>query len=230
MTKEEIAKLISRPAIIFEVGGFKPIDDIKSSWIGKVLVAMDGENWPISNGQPMIPLCQINLTNLPYKPENLKDIEFITIFIDSKKIPFEDEPNGDKWCLRAYKNINELMSVSQPDIDSPIKPFQLKAKLVENDYPCREDCPIKIPEEYKEDYYDLFETKPGIKLGGWPKLIQSEIFWAPLNQHPANPEYFFQIDCIDKANWYWGDSRIGYFGRGTKEDKRDEWTFTWQCY
>jgi hypothetical protein len=28
----------------------------------------------------------------------------------------------------------------------------------------------------------------------------------------------------------WGDSGIGYLGRGTRPGRTDEWVFTWQCY
>lgn len=230
MTKEEIIKQISKPAIAFEVGGFKPDDNIKSSWIGKVLVGKIGEEWPHSNGKPMIPLCQINLSELPYKPDNIKDIALITVFIDSMEIPSNDEPNEINWCLRTYESVNELISLVQPKINSQIKPFQLKPRLVENDFPCHEDIPIELPEEFEDDYYDLFENIGGIKIGGWPTLIQSKIFWAPFNQHPAKPEYVFQIDSIEKAQWQWGDGGVGYFGRGTADGKSNEWTFAWQCY
>lgn len=64
----------------------------------------------------------------------------------------------------------------------------------------------------------------------WHTLIQSEIYWAPYNQHPAKPEYIFQIDSTEKGNWMWGDNGVGYFGRGTKEGHEDEWTIEWQCY
>jgi uncharacterized protein YwqG len=230
VTRDDIIKRISRPAIIFEVGGFKPDEEMKSSWIGKVLVCEQGEIWPESNGEPMIPLCQINLTDLPYIPEKLRDIQLIPVFIDSNEIPSNDEKNGDLWCLRAYKSLNNLVQIDTPDYNSHIKPFQLRPKFIEYDYPCWEDCPIEIPEEFQDDYYDLFENQTGIMVGGWPSLVQSEIFWAPWNNHSANPEYVFQIDSVEKANWYWGDSGTGYFGRGTANGHQDEWTFSWQCY
>jgi hypothetical protein len=74
------------------------------------------------------------------------------------------------------------------------------------------------------------DDTPEFKLGGWPTLIQSEIFWAPWNRHPAAPEYVFQIDSTGKGNWSWGDGGVGYFGRGTAPGKTDEWALAWQCY
>lgn len=132
--------------------------------------------------------------------------------------------------IRTYQDIDELIEIEIPTLDSPIKPFPLKAYKIDVDYPCWEDCPIEIPDEFEDDYYELFPNQGGIKIGGWPTLIQSEIFWAPYNRHPAEPEYVFQIDSIEKANWYWGDSGVAYIGRGTKPNTKDEWTFDWQCY
>ena len=60
--------------------------------------------------------------------------------------------------------------------------------------------------------------------------IQSEISWAPWQQHPISPEYVFQIDTSAKANWMWGDNGVGYFGRGTVTGRQDEWALEWQCY
>lgn len=99
-----------------------------------------------------------------------------------------------------------------------------------DDFPCWEDVSIELPKDIGENYYDLFETLDGLKLGGWPRLIQSEISWAPFNLHPAKPEYVFQIDSTKKGQWSWGHDGVAYIGRGTAPGKEDEWTLEWQCY
>lgn len=81
----------------------------------------------------------------------------------------------------------------------------------------------------EDNYFDIVKIKDGSKIGGWPHLIQSEIYWAPFNQPPTNPEYAFQIDNEEKAGWMWGDAGVGYFGRGTGQAK-DTWALAWQCY
>jgi uncharacterized protein YwqG len=229
MTKDEFENKIKKSAIVFQVGGFRPIENLTASWIGNITVKGINESWPEFNGQPMIPICQLNLSELTNRPDNLKDIELITLFLDSNELP-DDQPNGKGWLLRTYKDLAGLEEIEKPTTNFPIKAFQLKPKFIDNDFPCQEDCPVEVPDKFDDSYSDFFPNQEGIKIGGWPTLVQSEIFWAPFNQHPAEPEFVLQIDSIEKANWYWSDNGVAYIGRGTKSESKEEWTFSWQCY
>jgi len=234
---ETIKDKVKRKATLMQIGGFKPDNDLSSSWFGKVMLCLPGEEWPTCNGKPLNALCQINLTQLPYVPELLSDLEFITVFISPENYP-SDDPNGVNWCLRSYKKIGDLIPLKQIETNSSIKAFQMKGILIDEDYPGWDDfsniqfkdSELELPEEIEENYWDHFNNISGFKIGGWPTLIQSEIYWAPYNQHPANPEYVFQIDSTEKGNWIWGDNGVGYFGRGIKEGHKDEWALEWQCY
>jgi uncharacterized protein YwqG len=226
---EEFRNKIKRKAIVLNVGGFRPPDNSFASWFGKVEFCAEGESWPYSNEMPMLPLAQINLNDLPYIPRRLEGLAFITVFVDAENLPV-DTPNGEGWEIRAYKTIEELVPIDKPHISSHIKPFPMKAVEIDADYPCWEDIPVECPQQLEDQYYDLYENTSGFKFGGWPTLIQSEIFWAPWNKHPASPEYVFQIDTEDKAHWSWGDGGVGYFGLGTVEGKEKEWALAWQCY
>jgi uncharacterized protein YwqG len=230
MTVNEFREKIKRRAIVMDIGGFRPPDNPMASWFGKVNVCLRGEGWPMQDGKPMHALAQINVDDLPFRPLRLSDIGLITIFIGSSDDLPIDEPNGQNWCLRAYQNTDGLVLLDVMNSGSSIKPFPMRPRVVEEDYPCWEDIPYECPEEIEDDYYDLFENIPGFKLGGWPDLIQSEIFWAPLNKHPIIPEYVFQIDTTEKGNWMWGDNGVGYFGRGTAKGHENEWALAWQCY
>lgn len=46
---------------------------------------------------------------------------------------------------------------------------------------------------------ELLSNVAGTTLGGWPTLIQSEVFWGPSNEYPASPEHVFQIDSTEKG-------------------------------
>jgi hypothetical protein len=226
--EESIRAELRRRAIVLEVGGFRPPDDPLASWFGRIAVGAPGEEWPVHNGSPMLPLCQINLTSLPFRPPHLDDMEMIAVFIGPAKLPI-DKPNGDGWLLRTYKTLSGLVPIQGPDTRAAIRVFPMRPKVIEDDFPCWEDVPIEVPDEISNDFQDLYENTSGFKLGGWPSLLQGEIFWAPWNRHPAEPEYVFQIDSNEKAGWSWGDDGVGYFGRGTAAGKENEWTLSWQC-
>jgi hypothetical protein len=198
--------------------------------LDELILPHQTKEWPYSGDKPMLPLAQVNVEELHVVPNSLEDIAFITIFIDCEALPIDHNPNGSGWLIRTYKNINSLKPIEPPDQISPIKPFPMKPRVYEKDYPCWEDVAGSVPEELDENYYDLFDNLGGFKIGGWPTLIQAEIFWAPWNKHPANPEYVFQIDTEEKAHWSWGDGGVGYFGRGTAKDHEDTWVLEWQCY
>jgi uncharacterized protein YwqG len=106
----------------------------------------------------------------------------------------------------------------------------MRPRTINEDFPNWEDVSIELDDELADNYDDHFKNVGGFKLGGWPTLVQSEIFRAPWNKHPAKPEFVFQIDATEKGNWMWGDSGIGYFGRGPESGHEDQWACEWQCY
>jgi uncharacterized protein YwqG len=181
----------------------------------------------------MVPLCQINLSELPYVPEKLRDIALITVFIDAEDLPIE-APNGRGWELRTYPSLEGLVETVGPDCEGAIKPFPVRWELIEEDYPCWEDLGAELREQMlaegtDEEYLDLFKNVGCSKVGGWPSLIQGEITWGPKNLVPGDMTYTFQINSESKATWIWGDEGTGYFGRGSWFGKA-EWALEWQCY
>ena len=110
-----------------------------------------------------------------------------------------DKANGDGWMLRAYPSLEGLVPIVPPADIGYLKPFPIRWELIEDDFPCWDDVSIPLPPDIDENYHELFDNQYCTKVGGWPSLVQSEIFWAPLNQHPANPEYVLQIDSASNA-------------------------------
>ncbi|GAB4033125.1 DUF1963 domain-containing protein [Spirosoma gilvum] len=226
MNQKAFREAVGRKAIRMKVGGFRPVDQPEASWFGKVLLAGANEQWPVSNGKPMRALCQINLQVFPFKPELVQDLAFITLFIDANDIPDPADKNGTSWCLRTYKTLTELVPLPQLADSSGIKPFQMMPEVIDADYPMLDDCPVPIPARLDEDEYpERFPNAEGIKIGGWPTLVQSEIFWEVST--PLNPQFAFQIDSVEKAHWQWGDHGVAYFGRSLENS--DDWSFSWQC-
>jgi hypothetical protein len=154
----------------------------------------------------MLPLCQINCAELPFKPDIFADIAYLTLFI-SEKLPIPSVPNGEGWLLRLYPNGTELHPIKNPvNLQSTIRPFPIRWELIEHDYPTGQH-------EY------------GSKIGGWPSEIQGEAF----GDCDPKVEYIFQIDTEPKAHWGWGDSGTGYFGI-QQTISGQQWIFDWQQY
>jgi uncharacterized protein YwqG len=226
---DDFRNKIKRKAIVLDIGGFRPPEDPFCSWFGRVSFCRSDEEWPMQDGEPMHALAQINLTDFQFKPKALEGINFIAVFIGPKKLPI-DTPNGHNWLIRTYGDISDLIPLEKIETGSWLKEFPMKPRVIEEDYPCWEDVPIRCPDEIDDDFHDLFHNVSGFKFGGWPTLVQAGICWAPWNQHDACPEYVFQIDTTEKGNWMWGDNGVGYFGRGTLDGKEDVWALSWQCY
>ncbi|RPI32459.1 MAG: DUF1963 domain-containing protein [Chloroflexota bacterium] len=214
-----------------EIGGIRPSESLSASWFGRVLIGSVGERWPFFNQKPMLALAQVNVAGLPFRTPGFADIDFITVFIRSDRLPLPGEQNGTSWILRAYNSLANLVPLEPPNTDSFIKPFQMNPKVVDDDFPCFDDIPVYLRDRIRNAYQEnQIKNTDSFKLGGWPTLIQSEIQWVPFNQHSSKPEYVFQIDSTEKGNWMWGDSGMGYFGRDTVEGHKDDWMLSWQCY
>ncbi|GAB3499220.1 hypothetical protein GCM10027341_22050 [Spirosoma knui] len=226
MTKKQFIEQVARPAIQMKVGGFRPTDQPWSSWVGKVLLAKE-DNWPHWQGVAMFPLCQLYLEEFPVKPTLLSDITLLTVFVAAQSIPDAEDANGTSWCLRAYTADDDLIPLTPVRTTSPIKPFQMLPEVINQDFPHYDDCPIPIPDKFSDDYSDLFPSAGGIKLGGWPTLIQGEIDWRTSSEG-NDIEFAFQVDSLEKAHWQWGDNGVAYFGRSRANPNL--WAFSWQCY
>lgn len=85
MNLEAAKEALRRRAIVLEIGGFRPPDDPLTSWFGRVNFAAEGEEWPLTDGRPMHALCQINQTELPFRPPRLNDVDFIAVFSRSRR-------------------------------------------------------------------------------------------------------------------------------------------------
>ena len=61
----------------------------------------------------------------------------------------------------------------------------------------------------------------GLKVGGWPRTIQSEITWPA-----TDTEFVLQVDSDEKAQLAIGDAGAAYIGWSATAG----WQLSWQCY
>jgi Domain of unknown function (DUF1963) len=227
---------LSRRAAVAEFGGFRPPDDPTSSWFGRVLLAGPGEVWPLTDGEPMLALAQINLSEVPIVPEPLNGLAFLTIFIGPRELPV-DEPNGTGWCLRTYRTLDELEPLYEP---APAKAGDPKLRKGEPltyravplrwhealDWPSRDDVPTAL----LDDWDDAAETDDrqvldGLKLGGWPACVQAAVDWAERGERLSGVEFVLQIDSEPKSGFEVGFGGAAYIGY---RDATGTWHLAWQ--
>jgi uncharacterized protein YwqG len=235
LSLDELRAAVRRPASVARVVTGRVEPDAFRSRLGAVSVARIDEPWPEFDGRPMAGLAQVNLSEVPYVPDGLRGLAFLTLYISEDgyglMIP-DGHPNGEGWLLRTYPSLEGLVEVRSPREPAGwLRPRDLRWESVE-DMPASEDLEDLVGvADYRQveallagqEVQDVIgRPADGTKLGGWPTLIQSEINWAPLNQHPAKPSYCFQIDSEEKVGLNLWDGGVIHIGRG-EQDGRAVW-------
>jgi hypothetical protein len=231
----------ARPASAARLGGVRPPQDPLASWFGRVRVALPGEDWPTTNGAPMLALAQLNLRELPCPPPQvLADVALLTLFLGPWQLPV-DQPNGINWALRAYPTLDGLVPLAEPtparagdpkrrkgqDLALQPSPISWQQHL---DYPYRDDLPpglLKAWDAWAEDHADTQQTFDGTKIGGWPYCLQHEVRWHSGGRPVDDWQYVLQVGSEPKAGLSWGHAGLGYIARQPGH-RADGWHLTWQ--
>lgn len=198
MEVENIKNILRKKATVFHTGGKRPDLSINESWIGKIPYSLPDETYPIDRYKDkMYAIMMLNLTQIPFVPEVVKDIKAIAVFLS---------PNFDKdlsnlagnFCVREYYSLEELIPNEMSLTFQNLRAFPLIPKLVIDEFPQwdTEDFSNNIQERILElentigiEYYDdIFEKNHYIhKLGGYASFAQPGIKW------PSGYEFIFQI-------------------------------------
>jgi hypothetical protein len=114
------------------------------------------------------------------------------------------------------------------DSDPALKPFPVRFETID-DIPSRDDVPVSLLDAWDDraEADPQFGAAMGLKLGGWPYCIQSEIAWVEDGRRVDDVDFVFQVDSDDKVGFVVADSGIVYVGRA-RGDRR--WHLTWQYY
>jgi uncharacterized protein YwqG len=192
---------VSRPCTVFDVGGFRPTNEVQESWLGKVSLYKPDEEVPVDkHGNPMMQLAQFHVPSLPFIPKLLDDIAVLTVFI-STQIEGDSELMDGCWEIREYRDINDLVTKDIHHDFPSIKGFPLRPNLIESDHPIwdggglsseQEDAFLELENDGEiEDYYDVTTHTYSHKVGGYPSFCQSGVDLAPY-------EFIFQISSDEK--------------------------------
>jgi hypothetical protein len=192
---------------------------ILSSMTGGIFWGQKDESWPIFDSKPMIPILSILISELPFKIAQFNNIELITIFVDEEGAPIDEEEGS--LVIRTYSDTEGLVPLEKPAdlnktcfrlewdkaLDFPNE-YQLEQSLSSNEYELYLDPNSKLMDKYP--------NHSGIKIGGWPYLIQ-DVYFLKFDF----PEYVFQFDSNEVFSFC--DSGMGTFMNSKKIGWYSHW-------
>ncbi|MBN9085047.1 MAG: hypothetical protein BGP04_06565 [Rhizobiales bacterium 62-17] len=209
-----------RSASVATAGGFRPPEDPVTSWFCRG-VGRHGEGLPEWKGEPMFPLLQVRIDELPYVPEQLRHVSLLVLFHNLRSHPF-DLPHGEGWLIREYTTTDNLVPL--PDLNHPYKPFPIRWSRIDDDAPGWEDAwsmldlsALNEDDAASDAFFGNFNRYSNTKVGGYPKEIQHAV---------GLKDFVFQVGSEEKVNWMWADNGIGYFFRSPT----GEWRWSCQFY
>lgn len=181
------------------------------SWYGDIHVGLPGEEWPEHDGVPMLPLCQLRCAEMPYRPADFENVALVCVFVASVGAEVAS-PHGEKWVLRTYQNLEDLVALSYPGDTTDIRSHPV-VWYAADDYPF---SIYSLPEELWMDYHHYCEANGrffwpggshepymyrwGSRVGGYPFVD------APMTQirEGVQADFVFQIDTAGDFPWLRG--------------------------
>lgn len=157
---------------------------------------------------------QINIKELPFVPEHLKDLALISIFVDP------DFADSERCVIRAHENLDGLVPLQVPDALVLHKPCAMAFEK-STDMPIDEDVyPVEMSLEEVEANQEAHVWAS--KIGGYASPIQDYPFdFGP--SHPAKPQFCLQLFEIKSLGVGWVDAGAFFLGRGTAPGHTHEW-------
>lgn len=166
-----------RPALSFEPQSGSPKSP--TSWLSNVTLAAPGEGLPEYESVPLLPFLQLDLSDVPFRPKEMREVALLTLFIHPQRPP-QENPNGTTWCLRTYRSLHGLqpLQATRDEVGTPLAP---PALLTDS-----KDSP-----------------REGIKVGGWPGLLQIVIDEGPTWLKTGSFILGRGTDGKTKKDWIW---------------------------
>src|SRR5579862_5399874 len=178
MSLRQLQQRLGRKASLLKPYGPPNDVDLLPSLFGTVRAGRAGEQWPVCCGSPMSPVVQLNLGEAPFVPKELCDVALLALFVDANNAPKDGAPNGECWLLRTYETLEGLSRLEIPAEFERRRGRPIAYELLSHDFPDYEDvADLNLPDDVTDAWEDEFGAAEGSKLGGWPALLQSEIFW-----------------------------------------------------
>ena len=205
-------KSLKKDCILAKQIEYKKDKPILTSMTGGIFWGQKEETWPIFDSKSMIPVISILTSELPFKTAHFDNIELINVFAYEEGAPI-DEQEGSV-VIRTYSDIKGLVPLDKPaELNKPC--FKLKWKKsvdFPNGYQLEQSLDADEYQLYLDHNSKLIDKYPnhsGIKIGGWPYLVQ-EVHFLKFDF----PEYVFQFDSNEV--FMFCDSGVGIFMNSEK--------------
>lgn len=184
-----------------------------ASMFGTVRLARKDEPWPTHAHEPLWPLCQLNLTHAPLRPDALHNVSLITVFIAPQhaeapthiidtRMP---DPNAT-WALRSYPTLQDLTIPQNPAHGSTLSPRLGEWGPITPDY-AGHDPALQVADTAAHGLHVNDGSGPvqQTKLGGWPATAQSDLWWDR-QKSSGTWDFVLQLSVEPAALWQgWGD-------------------------
>lgn len=215
---KDAIKEFEKTAIIINTNEAETLNDdvmFKKSLLGKVNICKHDEEWPVHNGISLLPLIQINVSELPFIPDSFKHLKYLAIFIVNEEAIDYYGNNDTNLLVRTYidEDINYLPTPAEISINPRIISYETQL-----DFPTYEDLAGGIKENlksYKDPFGEetTYESIVNDKLLGWP-------FWCQSSELESfkDAEFILQISDHDDE-WLVGDCSTLYVFRCLKTNK-----------
>lgn len=216
-----------RSASVAQIGGFRPDMEAVHSWFGGNFFKLPDEPWPCHENDPMVPVLQIRVDELPIAPPQFEGLALVSLFVSHGRLPvnFPSE-NGDGWTIRSYGALTDLVHVDPPSAAQVLRPFQIRWELQECEGPewleileILDEPNIGLDNDFFEACHSRYHKHPFTKVGGWPATIQEPM-------HNIRDPFVFQVASEEKPRWMVGDNGKMYFFW----DNDRQWSMYWDCY
>jgi hypothetical protein len=208
MNIEEFLKSTGRKSLLAEECGPSEGGNLLSCQ-GAPLAAPN-EKWPEKDGETLLPILSIYTPELPFVPSFLQSHIYWSIFIEADS--YDQALNDGSLVVRRYSDVAGLEEPEDPEYS-----FGPRLRFREViDYPCYDAIMEALEtnadllaayEERSEILMGQYPCHSGIKLGGYPQLIQGVAFLRPLNS-----EYEIQLDSTEYYSY--ADTGIGFLYEG----------------
>ena len=184
-------------------------------------------DWPVLGGEKGVPLLQVVISELPFRPTWASGIEILQVFVHPQGASVDSLPafDGDHFRIIEHETIPECSDYTPPEFLKWPRTFPVKWSLRDADAPTWEevfhyvsDKVLTSAVEQANGFdFDNYDRCYSTKIGGYASYCQSPC--------QTEGDFAFQVSSEEKPRFMVGDNGSLYFFFG-----KNGWEMYWDCY